>query len=696
MGKLKFTLSNILFWPSLLASCLVLENVGFLSSDPKGGLPNSQFFLLFALAMVGYLAYFVIDHIYNHSTLDFFLVALLGIGFGAGLVTIWSFSPIFVPSSTPGNDFYYHIDTWNKIRQTLSLLAFIVTIYGLLFFVNKNFPSVRKMKIVFIGILIFSYVSALYSLITEWDIYVYNLSKVPTEPKWVYSFYWNPNMFSSMLLMGAASSIGLNIYKKNFVSYFSLLFLTIMIVLIGSLAAIMIVTAATLFYFLLEIGFLLHQRKMIGILWLAIYLLVIVFFIVLYACGLRYDMGVFTHMCTYLHKGLRAADYGTLTNRLTIWRLSIDYIGSDPLHLMFGYGFNNSNIVIAGLMHAGAHGHLESLSAHSGYIQILMNFGVVGCALYFAFLVYFVYSFFRLLKTDTRFALLYLVIGSIFVAYSVMESIGFFIPNSQGILIGATFFLPMINQWKHRKHPQLGDDCLEVERPKVMEPDLLTKSVAKIIMSLIAMVAALFIFPLFLEYEEGKYLLVNIIVVLILCLFTLPMIISSQAIRRSRGAFIANMIINLVLIFGVFGLVIYNYLGNAIYAVPDAKWVYPVLLGIVLIGETIIFSVAKRRRFKDYLKILVGMSKNSFMGLVGAGVIILITYFVQEDMEMYSPMTLMVYPIMCLYFYYVFALFVPFKDTRAIVNHYNSLAIYSLKKQVLKDRLGYFNERRKD
>ncbi len=696
MGKLKFTLSNILFWPSLMASCLLLENVGFLSSDPKGGLSDTHFFMLFALAMIGYLAYFIFDHIRNRSSIDFFLIAIFGIAFGVGLIAIWNFTGVDFKSDKPGYDFSYFVDTWDKAKQTLSLLTFVVTLYAFMFFMNKNYPSVRKLKVVFIGILVVAYISIIYSLIAEWWIYEYNLAYMPAHPINAQSIFWNANMFSSMLLMGVASSIGLNIYKKNAFSYISIVILTIMIVLVGSLAAIIVVTATTLIYFLLEIIFLFHQRSKASFFCLIIYLLIIALFFILYACGLKYDMGIFSHMCTYLHRGLRAADYHTLHTRTFTWTSCIDYIGQNPLNLLFGFGFRNANYIIGGFWTSRLHIMTPQLSAHSGYIQILMDFGIVGVVIYAAFLVYFFYCFLRLLKYHTRFALLFFVIGACFVAYGVMESILFFIPNSQGLLIGFTFFMPMINKWKHVKHSNLGDDVLEVNRPVVMDANLLTKSIARIIMSLIAVAISLFIFPISLEDSNLQYLLINIIVILGLCLFTLPFIISSQSIRHSRGAFLANMIINLVLIFGSAGSLLYLQFNGTSSGIKDAKWVVPVLLFIVLVGEVIILSIAKRRKFKDYLVTFIGASKNSFMGLIGVGVLVLITYFVSDRMEMYAPMTLIIYPFLGLYFYYIFSCFVPFWDYKEIINHYNSLAIYSLKKEVLKDRLGYFNERRKD
>ena len=697
MGKLKFTLSNIFYWLGLIASCLLLENVAFLSSSPEGGLNDTHFFMLLVLGLVSYLAYFIFDHIRNKSSVDFFLLGVLSLAFGCGLIAIWTFKSVSFISENPAFNFNYSQDIWDQSKHSLSLLVFIVTLYATLFFFNKNYPSIRKLRVIFLIILAICYFAIIYSFIAEWDAYVYNLTVLPPRPLPTKSIFWNENMFSCMLLMGIASSIGLNIYKKNALSYISIAVLIIDIILVGSLTAIVVGLATLLIYFLVEIILTISKKQGLGVFFLSLYLTFIAAAVVVYACALRFDMGTFSSLCTYLHNNLREADYATLTFRTFTWGETFKYLGDNPLSLLFGVGFRNANHVIGGFWYAYRQmPSMGVLSAHSGYIQILMNFGIVGLLLYFGLLVYFIYSFIRLLKTDTRFALLYFIIAACFFAYGVMESVLFFIPNTLGILVGIVFFLPMINKWKHTKHKELGDQAIEVEEPKVMEPSLITKSVAKVIMSLIALGASFFIFPIALENETIKYILINGIVILVICLFTLPIIISSFSVKRSRKAFIANCSINLTLVGFGFTYLILTQFRNSLHVSGDAKWIYPVILIIILVGEAIIIPVAKRITFKDYLQTFVGASKNSFMGLIGVGAVILIGYFMIDRIDTLSPLTYIIYPAIVLLFYYLFSYFVPFKDTVAIINHYNQIEVHSLKRDVLFDRLGNYNEKRKD
>ena len=228
MGKLKFTLSNILFWLAIGASCLLLENVAFLSSNLHNGLNSSLFFMLFTMAMVGYISFFVIEHIKNKVSIDFLLYGVFAAAIAGGMVAIWTFTDIHMVNGDDTRTFDYALTNWDKITQTLSFIVFIFTVYSIVFFFNKNYPSIRKVRVIFVIIALVCYAASIYSLVAEIDKIVYNLS-MPLDTKELVSIFWNTKMFCGTLLMGILACIGLNYFKKNVFSYISILFFEVMI-----------------------------------------------------------------------------------------------------------------------------------------------------------------------------------------------------------------------------------------------------------------------------------------------------------------------------------------------------------------------------------------------------------------------------------------------------------------------------------
>ncbi|MBQ6920755.1 MAG: O-antigen ligase family protein [Bacilli bacterium] len=692
MGKLKFTLSNILLYVALIATCLILEDVGFLSSNPTGPLSNAHFFMFFTLAMGCYLSYFLIEHIKNKVTLDYVLSSILLIAFAGGCFAIWQFSGV----SLDGVKHYeYNVTNWDKVMQTLSLMVYLVSVYSILFYFNKNHPSIRKIKVVYFIIVIFCLLSTVYSWIRETDKIIYNLT-ASGRPADVKSLFWNPNMFSLMLLLGIFSCFGLNYYKKNVLSYISMFYLGFFVCVVVSLTAVAVMFASLSLYFLIEIIFTIRKRRARGLAFLTIYLFIMCSLVVLLACGLNYNLGGLSSFLRFLYLNFAQAHYDTLSLRTFTWSNSINYIGEHPMNLIFGFGFKNSNHVIGGFWNAYKGVSFTTLSAHSGYIQALMNFGILGVLFLFLFVVYYLYCFIRLIKKDARFAFIFVLMGFALFGYAVMESLMFLGTGTMGLLIAAFFYLPIMNKWKHYKYPRLGDDVIEVNKPKPMPSSSISKSLAKLFMALIAVTAAMFIFPLFRENRHGMYLLVNIIVLLFICALFVPFIISCIAKNHSRKAAAILSTVNFLIVASPVVYLALRYYFHRTWFASGAEWILPVMVILILVGEALIFGVGKRMKFRHYLSTLVGMSKNSFMGLVGVGIIVVCSYVAINYLDLVSPISYILYAAIALVAFYLASYLVPFKDQKAFINSYNESLLYSLKLEVLKDRLGDYNEKRRD
>lgn len=692
MGKLKFTLSNILLYVAIFATCLILEDVGFLSSNPTSSLSSALFFMYFTLAMGCYLSYFLIEHIKNKVSLDYVLASVLMICFMAGCIAIWQFSGVTLDGL---KHFEYHVTNWDKIIQTLSLMTYLLAIYSLLFYFNKNHPSIRKLKVFYVIIIAICLFATVYSWIKEFDAIMFNLS-AKGLPVFINSLFWNPNMFSLMLLLGIYSCFALNYFKKNVFSYIVILYLGFFVCVVASLTAVAVMFSSLAIYFLIEIIFVIRKCRARGLVLLTIYLSFFVVAVTLFVCSLNYDLGGLSLFFKFIYNNFAVAKYGTLSDRTFTWQNSIYYIGEHPLNLLFGFGFKNSNHIIGGFWNAYRGNPMMTLSAHSGYIQALMNFGILGVLFLFLFIVYYFYCFICLLKKDPRFALIFVLIGLSLLGYAVMESIMFLGTGTIGLLMAAFFYLPVMNKWKHYRHPRLGDDAIEVSKPKPMPTSAISKSLAKLFMALIAVTAALFVFPLFRDNRHGMYLLINIIVLLFICALFVPFIISCIAKNHSRKAAAILSTLNFLIVASPVVYLALRYYFHHTWFGKGAEWIMPIMVVIILVGEAIIFGVGKRMKFRNYLSTLVGMSKNSFMGLIGVGVIITGSIFALDYLELASPITYILYGVITLVAFYLASYLVPFKDQKAFVNAYNESLMYSMKLDVLKDRLGDYNEKRRD
>ena len=89
MGKLKYTLTYILFWFAIIFSCMLAENFAFFSSDHMGGMNNDSLIMLSLFVIFVLAFYFFLEHKKNKVTFDKILLPII-IAFGLiSIVTIW-------------------------------------------------------------------------------------------------------------------------------------------------------------------------------------------------------------------------------------------------------------------------------------------------------------------------------------------------------------------------------------------------------------------------------------------------------------------------------------------------------------------------------------------------------------------------------------------------------------------------------
>ena len=87
MGRLRFTLTNIMFWVVLLLSCFLAENYALFTDTPRSGFDSFPLYFL-TFAIIGLLAfYYFTEHKKNGLTFDKILLPCLIM---MGAIMIWT------------------------------------------------------------------------------------------------------------------------------------------------------------------------------------------------------------------------------------------------------------------------------------------------------------------------------------------------------------------------------------------------------------------------------------------------------------------------------------------------------------------------------------------------------------------------------------------------------------------------------
>lgn len=89
MGKLRFTLTYLLFWFIIIFSCLLAENFALFSSDHMGGMSNDSLILLSLFVIFALAFYYFLEHKKNKLTFDKVLLPIIGTFGLISIATIW-------------------------------------------------------------------------------------------------------------------------------------------------------------------------------------------------------------------------------------------------------------------------------------------------------------------------------------------------------------------------------------------------------------------------------------------------------------------------------------------------------------------------------------------------------------------------------------------------------------------------------
>lgn len=613
MSKINSVLQILFLFIGIIASALLIENVGFLTNNPTGNLPNAYFYALFALAIFCYIAMYILEHKYNKLRIDCVLVITFVILLLCTIIAISTYKDTtFLTYS--GESVLVSVSAEEKGKFFMSAFTFAMTLYTVFFVFSKNIVSFRKLWPVYLIIILVCYFACIYSLIAEHDQYVQFFETRGEVVNTIKSIFWNENMFGGVLLMGCISCILLNLIKRNVLSYISIVLFAIMALFVGSLISLTCILGLFFVYFLSEIIANIKRHFPLFVIVLVVYLCLIIAFTVIFIFSYDRDMGIFTSISHFVKQLFTISNFDSFSGRFDLYKYLFGVLKDNPVNMVFGYGVGLSSTIIKSLT--------DVSSAHSGYIQILFTFGIVGCLVYLAIIGYFFYAAIKLIKKYTRFSLTFLFVGILMFGYGVGESVLLFNNNTQGLLVGAFFYLPVMMLYKRELHKKELLEFIDQKSEKVSKSSFIS-SISLVLVILILCVLPFLGVSQFYLFRRYLMLLIAVIIALLGILFTYPVLIGIWTNKGSKAnqiiRVVFNSIIILVSVVASF-FVIYFLAGiNYLYILTIVPSTYIALF----ILELIIYRSNNRYLTKKLYKDLF---KNIFVNLTPLTISLIISF----------------------------------------------------------------------
>lgn len=469
MGKLRFTLTYILFWFVIVFSCLLAENFALLSSDHMGGMSPDSLMMLSLFIIFALVFYYFLEHKKNKLTFDKILLPIIAVFGLVCIATIWWQGPrVF------DNEWKFIRETvaftpLQKLSYSLEVVIWCAVLYGVLFVFNRYSISRKLFRwlpfVYVIGILVCSFVD----IIMEFNDILLILSNSSEYSKGGLSFIiYNSNVWGLLLLIGLLSCVVMNLRKFHVFYFVSMIHLLIMIVFTSSATSTFVGLGVVVLYTLYEIASKIRRDRKQGLILLFVYLGSVAFSISLLLILSAMNVSFAKSIMSYLEREILFKDYSTLTNRRGIWASVYHLLLDNPIDFIFGCGYKTGNIIFMKYYEIIQSG-FAARSAHNGLFEVFLRHGIFGILFYGSAFVPFIFGVYHLIKKKQyRVALIYLlcVVGAL--GHSISESTTFFTPNIQGMYLTIVFYLPVVNATKEKYFAELKEDVTQTQQEAVV------------------------------------------------------------------------------------------------------------------------------------------------------------------------------------------------------------------------------------
>ena len=457
MGKLRFTLTFVVFWLIIIFSCFLAENFNLFAAEHMEGMSVESLITLSFCIILVLVFYYFREHKKNGLKFDMVLLPIIAIFGLACAATVWCQGDRTFIDPNGGAETIISFTTFDKISITMQIIVWCAVLYGILFAANRYSISRKWLKWLTYAFTAGVLLCTLADVIIEFKDIIAICNNTYTGSGLSFIIY-NSNVWANIILVALFCCIVLSLKKFNVFYYILMAHFFIMIVLTSSTTCTFISFAVIIIYTLYDILSQIKTRTRWAARMFFIYLMVLLTVFGLFAMMISLNVPLFVNIWSFLNNHIIKKDYSTLTSRTGIWASVFDLLCEHPQDLIFGLGYRTGNTIFSSYF-AKQSGGFFARSAHNGLVEIILRHGLFGASLYIVLLSTFGAGIIKLCKKQQyRVAFMYGICFLGLLAHSITESTMFFAPNIEGTFITIVFFLPVANATKDKYFAELNSD----------------------------------------------------------------------------------------------------------------------------------------------------------------------------------------------------------------------------------------------
>ena len=456
MGKLRFTLTNIVFWIVLVLSCLLSENFALFNNDPLQGFAIDSAFILTISVIALLVLYYFLEHKKNKLTFDKILLPSLAV---AGLLLILNVfrqgSRVF-PNWDNTGTFAISFSVQDRLMASLQVVIWLAVMYAAVFVYNRfrlNKESYRWIgKVYLIVVLLFCVIDVFLEANTLKSIF-----EGTNENGGLQFLMGNQNIWSLLIFGGFLTAVMLSYKRFRWYYYVIMVHLYIFNLLTSCATTTYLCSGVLLAYSIFEIISHFQNNRRHRIRYIAIYLGTVATLISIFALMVAVKVPLFVNLWKFIEGSLFHKEFSTMTGRVEIWQKIFTLMIANLLDFIFGLGHKTGTKILVEYS-------TTIRTAHNAVMEMFLRYGLLGACIYLGIIGLTIYALIKHIKNKRyRFAIIYGLCFLAIFGHSMTESTTLFTPNVGGLYFSFVFVLPVLNTIQEKRFAELKNDVVNAD-----------------------------------------------------------------------------------------------------------------------------------------------------------------------------------------------------------------------------------------
>ena len=480
MGKLRFTLTNIIFWIVLVLSSLLSENFAVFNNDPLKGFAVDSAFILTISIIALLVLYYFLEHKKNKLTFDKVLLpSLLVSGLLLILNVFRQFNRVF-PTYDGASTFAISFTIQERLMASLQVVIWLAVIYALVFVYNRFRLNKESLRWIGKGYLVAILLFCVIDLFMEGNHLIAIFNGTYSNGGLMF-LMGNQNIWSLLIFGGFLTAVMLSYKRFRWYYCAAMVYLFVHNLFTSCATTTYLCTGVLIIYSIFEIVLRFKNNRPSRVKYIATYLGILFGTTGTFALMVLLRVPLFVNLWSFLYNALFNKEFSTMTGRVDVWFKIFDLLKTNPLDFIFGLGHKTANKIL--VEYSTTYSSIRT--AHNAIMEMFLRYGLIGACIYIGILGLTVYAVVKhILRKHYRFAIIYGLCFTAIFGHSMTESTTLFTPNVGGLYFSFVFVLPILNIIQEKRFAELKEDVVKADvKQERLNPSSLTNGLIILISS---------------------------------------------------------------------------------------------------------------------------------------------------------------------------------------------------------------------